>query len=73
MKLECLDCPNCGAPVIPASGYQQSWGVGSWTWTSEDEATCLDCGLHLRATYVVHDDGRSGMEAVEVRKKEGTP
>ena len=68
---ECLPCPDCGSPAIPASEYQMVWPSGMQaSWTEDDEADCPGCGQHLVAT--ITGDGESEWIEAEVSGGDGS-
>lgn len=57
-----LDCPECGTPAIPASGWCRAQiGYGP-TWTEDDEAICPGCGVRCFA-FLTGDESGEWMEA----------
>ncbi len=54
-----LDCPECGEPAIPASGYDRQ--AGGPTWCEDDPEVDCQCGARL--TVSIQDDDIGNMHA----------
>ena len=68
--MDYLNCPECGTPAIPASGWSHAQiGYGP-TWTEDDEADCPGCGIALCA-FLTGDENGEWMEAREIEAAGG--